>query len=208
MILRNATLFCNLIHWFIFMRRIFYLCLLVGFFTSYLCNSIYAQNQNKAHQPLLFRASYQLLHSTHSTNFNGGSIDVNRQFTNHWVAGIGVQYAATPEHPDNGWRLTRLHLLPVYLSAIYTFNAQHIVQPYFHTEAGISFNHYYKSNAASQPFAVAETGLYLSENVGARFIVSQHIHLFVEVGYKGYKHSFNALDVNPHGFTMRAGIEL
>lgn len=183
--------------------------LLIGCCVACLCKNNFAQNQKgETHQRLIFRASYQLLHSTHSTNFNGGSIDVNRRFTKHWVAGVGVQYAATPQHPDNGWLLTRLHLLPVYLNGIYTFKTKHAVQPYLHTEAGISFNHYYKSYAASQPFEVSETGLYLSENVGVNIAVSAHVRLFVEAGYKGYKHSFNALDVNPHGFTMRAGIEL
>ncbi len=195
------------------MRRVFFLfwfrCLLVGIFMSCFCKSIFAQNQNSdIHQPLIFRFSYQLLHSTHGTNFNGGSIDANRQFTNRLIAGIGVQYAATPEHPDNGLMLTRLHLLPVYLNGIYLFKTKTMVQPYLHSEAGISFNHYYKRYAASSPFPVSETGLYLSENAGASFVVSQHTRLFIEAGYKGYKHSFNALDVNPHGFTVRTGIEL
>ncbi|MDQ2752253.1 MAG: porin family protein, partial [Bacteroidota bacterium] len=185
--------------------------LLIGLFMACLSKAIYAQNQTpSAHQPVSFRASYQLLHSTHRTNFNGVSVDANHQFTKRFSAGIGVQYAATPKHPDNGWQLTHLHLLPVYANGIYTFNTNHIVQPYLHTEAGISFNHYYKRNAAASlsPFAVSETGLYLSENVGVRFALWQQTHLFVEAGYKGYKHSFNALDVNPHGFTVRAGIEL
>ncbi len=183
--------------------------LLASFFMSCLCNSIYAQNQNSdVHQPLMFRFSYQLLHSTHRTNFNGGSIDVNRQFTNRLIGGIGVQYAATPEHPDNGWMLTQLHLLPVYGNGIYLFKTKHAVQPYLHSEAGISFNHYYKRYAAASSFPVSETGLYLSENAGINIAVSRPTRLFVEAGYKGYKHSFNALDVNPHGFTIRAGIQL
>ena len=185
--------------------------LLVVFLVSSLCKDISAQNKKSdAPQPVSFRLSYQLLHSTHGTNFNGGSVDADHQFTNRLALGVGIQYAATPEHPDNGWLLTRLHLLPVYINGIYIFNTKHIVQPYLHSEAGISFNHYYKLDVtvSSSPFPVSEAGLYLSENVGVSFVVSPNMHLFVGTGYKGYKHSFNALDVNPHGFTIRTGIEL
>src|SRR5579875_2558696 len=125
------------------MRPIFFLflfrCCLAGIFMCCFYKSIYAQNQNNnAQQPLIFRSSYQLLHSTHGTNFNGGSVDANRQFTNRLIGGIGIQYAATPKHPDNGWMLTRLHLLPVYLNGIYLFKTKTIVQPYLHSEAGMS----------------------------------------------------------------------
>ncbi len=170
-----------------------------------------AQNiNNNVLQPVSLRFTYQFMHSTHKNNFNGVSIDADYHFSKCFATGIGIQYAATPRHPDNGWTLTNLHLLPLYVNSIYTFNTTHTVQPYIHVEAGISFNHYHKLDTAvsSSPTYVSETGLYLSGNGGVSFAVSPHTHVFVEMGYKGYKHSANALDVNPHGFTMRTGIEL
>ena len=174
-------------------------------------NRVNAQNKDNAiQQKISFRIAYQLLHSTHATNFNGVSIDADYRFSNHFASGIGIQYAATRRHPDNGWMLTNLHLLPVYLNAIYAFNINHTVQPYIHVEAGVSFNHYHKldTTVSSSPFPVSEAGLYLSGNGGVNISVSRTTQLFFEMGYKGYKHSTNDLDVNPHGFTIRTGIGL
>lgn len=182
-------------------------CLVMGC----LCNCLFAQSKKPdTFRPVSLRLTYQLLHSTHTTNFKGASIDADYHFSNRFATGIGIQYAATHRHPDNGWVLTNLHLLPVYVNSIYMFNPNHVVQPFVHAEAGVSFNHYHKLDTAVSPapFPVSEMGLYLSGNGGVSFAVSPHNHLFVEMGYKGYKHSANALDVNPHGFTMRTGIEL
>lgn len=186
--------------------------LLPALITSLFVVQIHAQDtlHQKTVKNLFFRGSYQLLHSTHNTNFNGGSIDADYHLSSHFAAGLGVQYAGTHIHPDNGWILSQLRLLPVYINTIYTFLPSHKVRPYVHTEEGISFNHYNKldTNVSALPFKVTEEGLYLSANAGVDFMLSAHIKVFTEIGYKGYKHSANDLDVNPHGFTVRAGIEL
>ena len=157
---------------------------------------------------IFFRFSYQLLHSTHKDNFNGGSIDASYKLSPHFAAGLGVQYAGTPRHFDNGWILTNLRLLPVYINTIYTLCINHRLQPYVHTEEGISVNRYNKldSTVSPQPYKVSEAGLYLSGNIGVSFSLSSHTKIFTEIGYKGYKHSTNDLDVNPHGFTARIGL--
>lgn len=175
-------------------------------------HSVRAQNEKELYfrRPLTLRFTYQLLHSTHSDNFKGGSFDVNVGMTKHITLGIGAQYAGTRLHGDNGWVLTNLRLLPVYLNSIYTFCTSCTFQPYIHTEEGISFNHYNKldSSVSYLPFKVKESGLYLSGNVGMNISLFNHFKAFSEIGYKGFKHSINALDVNPHGFTMRAGLDL
>ena len=173
--------------------------------------SVYAQHDNLVlfRQPVSLRFTYQLLHSTHKDNFNGGSVDLNFSTSKHIILGAGVQYAGTHLHYDNGWVLTNLRMLPVYLNSFYVFCPHSQVQPYLHTEEGISFNHYNKVNTALSPlsYKVSETGLYLSGNLGSRVMISDDVNGFTEIGYKGYKHSVNDLDVNPHGVTLRSGFE-
>ena len=172
---------------------------------------IYAQDSTRSNiNPFSLRVAFQYLRSTHATIFNGASVDGNYNLSPHFAAGLGVQYAGTHLHPDNGWILTDLRLLPVYTSQIYTFLPEHRVQPFIHTEEGISFNHYNKldSAVAPQPYKVSEEGLYLSGNAGVDIVLLKHLKVFTELGYKGYKHSTYDLDVNPHGLTARIGIEL
>lgn len=159
--------------------------------------------------PFSVRFSYQLLSSTHGDNFTGGSIDFNVSASTHWRVGAGVQYAANHRHFDNGWTLTHLHFLPLYVTTIYTFCPTCRFQPYLHSEEGISFNHYYKTDPAvsNMPYKIAETGLYLSGNAGLNVTTANDGKIFTEMGYKGFKHSLNDLDVNPHGFAVRTGFE-
>lgn len=173
--------------------------------------SLYAQDSTQQKdKPFAFRAAYQYLRSTHATIFNGASIDGDYAVSPHFTAGLGIQYAGTHLHPDNGWILTDLRLLPVYTSQIYTLLPTHRLQPFLHTEEGISFNHYNKLDTAvaPQPYKVSEKGLYLAGNAGINVVLLKHLKLFTELGYKGYKHSAHDLDVNPHGLTARFGVEL
>lgn len=160
--------------------------------------------------PFSFRADFQHLRSTHATIFNGVSANGDYNVSPHFSVGLGVQYAGTHLHNDNGWVLTNLKLLPVYTSQIYTFLPTHRVQPYIHSEEGISFNRYDKLDpvVVPHPFKVSEEGLYLAGNGGVDIVLLKHLKVFTELGYKGYKHSANDLDVNPHGLTTRLGIEL
>ena len=160
--------------------------------------------------PFSFRTDFQYLRSTHATIFDGASVNGDYQMSPHFALGLGVQYAGTHLHNDNGWVLTNLKLLPVYISQIYTFLPTHRVQPYIHSEEGISFNHYDKLDLAVKPspYKVSEEGLYLSGNGGVDIVLLKHLKVFTELGYKGYNHSTNDLDVNPHGLTTRVGIAL
>ena len=174
-------------------------------------HSLAAQNEKEYfyNRPITFRLSYQLLHSTHRTNFTGGSFDIDFAMSNHFLLGLGTQYAATPYHQDNGWVLTKLRFFPLYLNSIYTLCSRCLFQPYIHTEEGISFNHYNKldTSISPVPFKVSEAGLYLSGNAGMNVTLSKRLKIFSEIGYKGFKHSFNDLDVNPHGVTVCAGLQ-
>ncbi len=177
-----------------------------------LCTALQAQDSKEyfIRQPLSLRFSYQLLHSTHQNNFTGGSFDVNVDMTKHLMLGAGVQYAGRHLHYDNGWTLTHLRFFPVYLNTIYAFCPARRFQPYLHTEEGISFNHYNKldTTVLPTPYPVSEPGLYLSGNLGTNIIFLNHLKAFTELGYKGFKHSTNELDVNPHGVTGRLGIDI
>lgn len=189
-------------------RNMHLICMAVALF---IVSFAKAQDSASTRKHMAFiRTSYQFMHSTHSTNFNGVSADINWMVTRHIALGGGLQYASTPLHNDNGWVLTRLRLFPVYFNNLYQFCTACQVQLYFHSEEGISVNHYHKLDPtiSDKPYLVTEGGLYLSADIGTNVVISPHLKAFTEIGYKGYRHSFNALDVNPHGFTARVGIEL
>ena len=172
--------------------------------------SLPAQKDSSATRHFFFATtSYQWMHTTHTTIINGGAVDVNYALSPHVALGLGVQYASAPLHNDNDWVLTKLRFVPVYFNNIFSFWPHHRLHPYFHAEEGVSFNSYNKLDLAQspQPFKVREAGLYLSGNFGGLYTITKRLGIFAEIGYKGYKHSFDEYDINPHGITLRGGIQ-
>jgi hypothetical protein len=41
---------------------------------------------------------------------------------------------------------------------------------------------------------------------GFQFRINRELSTLLEIGFKGFHMSFNALDVNPHGLTAKAGL--
>lgn len=165
--------------------------------------SLFAQHK----RPLLFTVDGILLHSTHLNNFPGLSAGVLKSAGKHWQIGGGIEYSWSPAHDDNGWTLTSLRFLPVYGDARWLPLAHHLVDPYFRVSLGFSFNSYMKVDEfGNGPYPVHEGGLFTYGGLGASVHLSDKVSLLAETGAKGFRMSFDNMDVNPHGLTLRAGI--
>lgn len=151
----------------------------------------------------------QDLHSTHSTNFNGAGLVVSYLLSPVFSVGLGTEYSTCAYHFDNGWNLTNLRFLPVFLDAKLDLTKNSILTPFLHLSTGTSFANYTKEdiNALGKFRQVSEQGLYLYSGIGISFRLGNYTFTFIDLGFKGYHMSLNAMDVNPHGLTLRLGLE-
>lgn len=168
-----------------------------------------AQERTKDQLPEYnFSAAYEFLRSTHSDFFNGPSFKIDRNLPGHFKPGIGIGYAATDLHRDNGLILYRMKLLPIYGNVTYDFYSKSKFEPFAEVSAGISFVHYDQATDEDlvTTVRVKEEGLYLYGGFGLRYKASKHLSPYLAAGFKGYHNSFNDLDINPHGVTFQGGI--
>jgi hypothetical protein len=152
---------------------------------------------------------YQILHTTHGTEFRGGSLSYN-YIHNLFMIGLGVEFSHSGFHNDNGWKLYNLNFVPVFVDFKLNLIKNNKVVPFLHTSEGISFNSYKKirDNNVGKFYHVSENGFYVYAGTGISIRLCKYINPIIEVGFKGYHMSFNNLHINPHGFTIRAGITL
>jgi len=181
------------------MRSVFLMCLLL------LCCifSLHAQ-----YKPACYiEVNIDDLYSTHSTHFPGLSAGINRKVGKVWDLGISAGAAYTPSHPDNGWEIKHLLLIPVYVNQYLNFSREKRINPFLHLEEGITLSNYNRSDAVGTPFYhVREAGFYGYFGAGICSDNRKKIGCKMEAGLKGYKLSFNNLDINPHGFAMSLGL--
>lgn len=151
----------------------------------------------------------QNLNSTHGTNFNGVDFALRYSVSPIFSIGVGAEYSHSGYHFDNGWNLTNLKFVPVYIDSKLDLTKHTIITPFLHLSSGISFADYTKEyfKKLGQFYPVSEKGLFLYSGTGLSFRISKYFATFIELGFKGYHMSFNALDVNPHGLTFRLGLE-
>jgi hypothetical protein len=158
---------------------------------------------------ITFKVAYQLLYSTHGTVFHGLSAEAIRPITRRLYLGFGAGYSSTPSHPDNDWDLTYLRFLSLYFDNVLKFGkGLKRSGAYLHASEGYSFCRYNKRDPAISPnfFKVREGGFYFYMAPGVSYKITARSAVFLELGYKGFKNSFNNLDVNPHGTNMKIGL--
>lgn len=168
-------------------------------------NTVFAQN-TVSNTYLAF--SIDGMRSTHSTYFTGVGIAGMRQFSKIFSGGAGLEYSYCPYHNDNGWDLTRLNFLPVFLLQKIQFFEKKRVGAYAQLQEGVSFVTYYRKPQFG-PGSIAlrkETGFYGYGGLGAGFRATNRVRFFIDAGIKSFHISKNVLDVNPHGITGRLGL--
>ncbi|GAB3432639.1 hypothetical protein [Niabella aquatica] len=147
------------------------------------------------------------LYSTHGDHFPGATIEISRPLSDRIDVSIATGFAYTPTHPDNGWEINNLLLIPTYLSQYIRLTRQRPVHFFVHLSQGLTILNYNKSDVPGQPFYhIREGGFYGYAGVGVLINIKNRISGKVEAGLKSYKLSFDDLDINPHGMAMSLGL--
>lgn len=168
-----------------------------------------AKNDSRETKKYTTVVGIQDLYSTHGTHFKGVELAESYHLSPRFALGLGAEYSWCGYHFDNGFNLTDLKFLPVYADSKMNLTTGKTVTPYLHLSAGISFANYKKQDAvAPGPVSqISEQGFYLYSGGGVSFKIAGHLHAYVDTGFKGYHMSLDALDINPHGFTAKLGLE-
>lgn len=169
--------------------------------------SSYAQKRS-GNKLLSFSPAYEVLKSTHGNLFRGPSFKINKALSNNSAPGLGVEYAASAIHHDNGFVLYDLKFVPVYINYKYNFIIHTKFSVYAETSLGFSFNQYYIADELTpdNKTRVNEGGFYAYGGTGVNFRLNKSTDIYTGAGLKGYKMSFNSLHVNPHGVTVMLGV--
>lgn len=164
----------------------------------------------------------QEMYSTHGSYFSGIGGVLNYLVSPSFSVGLGVEYAHSGFHPDNGWDLTKLNFIPVFVdSKIFLTNNRKVI-PFAHLSTGITFKNYQKvwSDNPSPSYAnrykvpptgvyhISEEGWYMYSGIGTSFKINEKLSTTIDVGIKAFHMSWNPWQINPRGLTVRLGITL
>lgn len=152
--------------------------------------------------------TYSYLYSTHGTKYRGFGINVETSLSNRSQVGLGIERIYCPYHYDNGLNLSNLHLVPIYAMIRYNIFISRWLQPYFKVAIGVTFMGYEEQKAHTAEVVVkrSTTGVYNYGGLGTTIVLKKGIDFFIDMGMVGYKMSWNALDINPHGVAGKTGL--
>lgn len=156
----------------------------------------------------ILQPSYEFMKSSHGNNFTGASVIVSYRVSKKVYLGLGTEFSYSPLHIDNGWRLSDLKFFPSYLDFKVNLKEYKRFWLFFNISTGISFAKYTKDDyyKPGNPYNVSEKGLYIFAGTGCHIGITKKISSIIVLGFKGFHMSFNNLDVNPHGLTLRIGL--
>lgn len=189
------------------MRKLVLLSLILSIFSYTKATSLANKADSTKKNNYQLIAEYQLLRSTHSTKFKGFNVIFAKRLNAKKSLGLGVEYAYAPFHGDNGYYLYHLNFVPVYVDYRYHFN-QHKLSPFVIADVGYSFVSYQREliGDPSSLTQVREGGIYLQGDIGLSYHLCKCVEPMLSLGFKGFHNSFNNLDIDPHGLTLRAGL--
>ena len=187
-----------------------YKFLLMCFFFFCLTGAMYAQNKTENKKLLMFSPLFESLKSTHGNLFYSGSFTVSKMLNKRYEAGFGIETAFTQRHHDNGFVLYKLKFIPLFGNVKYHFKKVYRFDIYAESSIGLSFNRYHRAtdNSPNIKTRIKEKGVFAYIGTGIRYPISKKISLVTGVGIKGYKMSFNVLDINPHGISGMLGFSI
>lgn len=175
-------------------------------------NLLYADIHNdslvKKQYPYKYYVTYSDMRSTHRNHFRGSNLLVSKNISKNYALGIGTEYSYSALHGDNGYNLYDVTFVPIFFDIRYTLYSKKKFDWLLTADPGISFGSYRKEyqNNLGLKTKTSQKGLYIFIGTGIQYKISKHISPLLEVGFKGYKMSFNNLDINPHGLTLRTGL--
>lgn len=176
----------------------------------YLHSVTNAQDKTASRQPLMFTPLFERMRSTHGNYFYTGSFSISKMTNKRFEVGLGLETAFTSKHHDNGFVLYKLKFIPVFGNLKYHFNKVKKFDFYAESSLGLSFNTYHRAsdNSPNIKVRIKEKGIFAYFGSGVRYPISKKINLVTGIGIKGYKMSFNALDINPHGLSGMLGLNI
>ena len=185
-------------------------CLLMFFCFFYLPAAMFAQNKAVTKQAIMFSTLFENMKSTHGNVFSSGSFVVSKMLNKKFEAGFGIETAFTSKHHDNGFVLYKLRFIPLFGNVKYHFNKAGKFDFFTESAIGLSFNRYHRARDESPNIKtrVREKGVFAYIGGGLRYPISKQINLVTGIGIKGYKMSFNVLDINPHGISGMIGFNI
>ena len=172
--------------------------------------ALLAQSRSETKQPLFFSPMFETMRSTHGNLFYSGSFSVSKMLNKRYEAGLGFETAFTSRHHDNGFVLYKLKFIPFFGNIKYHFKKAGKFDIYTESSLGLSFNRYHRArdNAPNNKIRIKEKGVFAYVGAAVRYPISKRINLVTGVGIKGYKMSFNSLDINPHGISGLLGFNI
>ena len=179
-------------------------------------------NSNLVSRRINVSIELQELYTTHGTHFSGFSGIFNYQLSPSYSLGLGVEYAHSGFHPDNGWDLTKLNFIPVFIDSRLNLTKTRKVTPFAHLSTGVTFKNYQKvwsdhpspeyANRYKVPpvgiFNISEEGWYMYSGLGITFKITNKLSTYMDIGLKAFHVSWNPWEINPHGLSMKLGITL
>ena len=177
---------------------------------------------NVKQERLYFSVDIQELITTHYTYFTGTSLTMNYPVSNVFSLGLGAEYSHSNFHDDNGWNITKLNFIPVYIDSKYNLATRGKLTLHAQLSTGITFKNYQKvwSGHPSPSYAsrykipptgvyhISEEGWYLYSGIGTSFKINEKLSTYFDIGIKTFHMSWNPWEINPRGLTMKLGIIL
>ena len=164
----------------------------------------------------------QELYTTHWTYFTGTGLVLNYNISRVSSFGLGVEYAHSNSHDDNGWQITKLNFIPVFINTKYNLATWGKFTSRAQLSTGVTFKKYRKvwADDASPSYAsrwevppagifnISEKGWYMYSGIGISYKISNKLSTYIDVGFKAFHMSWNPWEINPHGISMKLGITL
>lgn len=171
-----------------------------------------AQNSNSLPKDQFYLESTVLaLRSTHTNYFNGFSLLFGDHLNQKFNLALGYEYSGSKFHNDNDWRLYNLSFNVILIREQFTLFSKKKFNLSADFREGLSFIKYVKEEPLVRKnyrYRVKEKGLYLYGGIDAKYEVSKCIAIVSDLGIKGLHMSTNVYEVNPHGLSVMAGLQI
>ena len=163
------------------------------------------------YKKLSVRAQYQYFRTCHHSRFDGGYAFADYDASPHFSIGIGIGYDFCVLHPDNGYNLRNVKVLPVVADFRYIPFPKWTISPFAMADLGYStFLKYNQEDPAhlKNTIKMTDHGLYTFGGVGFLVKVSSKAAIYTTAGFTGMHMSFNNNDVNPRGLSNQFGVRV
>jgi len=163
------------------------------------------------YKKLSVTAQYQYFKTCHHSRFDGGYAFVDYEASPEFSMGLGIGYDFSVLHPDNGYNLRNVKVLPILADFRYMPFPQWTVSPFAVADIGYSaFLKYDQEDPAhvQRTIKMNDHGVYTFGGVGIMVKLNHSVSVYTTAGFTGMHMSFNNNDVNPRGLSNQFGVKV